>query len=198
MLQWLIGAQRIVETILFPKKLGNYWSSVKTEKTFLHHFRQTPTVLTKLCRKKRKYLNTNRKLAFFVIFYLCTVCRSFVVLLCPCDEKVCINKCCPEGYYYNEKDKECKKAKDDNIQAYRPAFYQFTQETEELPYFLKQGHPKCDKPDTLIKKNITDKLTFYLQSNLTGSLMIDDDKEDVYIFYSSERWGNDFVFKNNK
>lgn len=110
---------------------------------------------------------------------------TYIALVCPCFETICVSKCCKKGFYFNTLEDQCKEESRDDIQKYDPQFYNITEETSEKPpYYLIHKTPKCDKPERFIKTE-KELRPLYVQEN--GSLMVQYKNDDKNYYLDKEK-----------
>ncbi|CAG9837686.1 unnamed protein product [Diabrotica balteata] len=91
--------------------------------------------------------------------------RHLVTFVNPCTEKICIQKCCPKGFYYNIRDKLC--VVDPAFTNFKPTFYAENHKIEKQPqYYVLKKNFKCSDNDFMQKMQM---------ERLEGSLYIQED-----------------------
>nr|CAH7719242.1 unnamed protein product [Callosobruchus chinensis] len=104
--------------------------------------------------------------------------RMYALMLCPCTVTTCIQKCCLEGEYFDTAANICAPLKDD-VSGFQPQLHQIKNESSNnTPYYLTEGSPKCGNSLERLQLNIT---RAYPQES--GWLMLDDVGMGRYVFY---------------
>lgn len=119
-------------------------------------------------------------------FYKILFYSSYVALVYPCSEKICIPKCCERGFYFNTVNNNCTQESEENIPKFETQLYDTTQElsNEIHDYYIIHREPQCQMKKLL--NNDTDVRPLFVQSS--GQLQIQMKKIHQYDYFENHRW----------
>lgn len=117
---------------------------------------------------------------FFNSFY-----STYVGLVCPCLEKICIPKCCERGFYFNTVHDKCQQENEDDIPNYEAKVYDTSKElnNELKGYYLIHRKPACALEKFI--KNHSELRPLYVQSNGHLKARLKEGKE--YQFFDNQK-----------
>ncbi|XP_023017402.2 uncharacterized protein [Leptinotarsa decemlineata] len=168
------------------------WSSTKPAS---HYFSQQDGSLLELNLKQQEVLSKFSS-ASFCLDRIRNAERTFVAIVTPCEEVMCIQKCCKKGFYYNTIQNKCFAENENQMTSFKPTFFNKIEEIGmNISHFIIEGVPKCFGPDTQIKIYESPS-PIYVQWN--GSLLTVDEFENVYYFYHGKKYCIDLFSDGTK